>query len=29
LPKPTVNLAETRREYHQAANEERAGGKKR
>ena len=28
LPKPTVNLAEIRREYHQAADEEKSGRKK-
>jgi hypothetical protein len=28
LPKPTVNLAEIRREYHQAAREEKSDRRK-
>jgi hypothetical protein len=28
LPKPTVNLAKIRREYHQAENGEKADGRK-
>ena len=28
MPKPTVNLADIRRQYHQAANEEKSRGKK-
>jgi hypothetical protein len=28
LPKPTVNLAEIRREYHQAADQAKSDGRK-